>query len=80
MSRAEFRSFIENLAGKYNSNACHLISKNCNHFTYDVCYITGQSVPGWVSFSTTSCQKAFKFLRLDTLQIILHFLIIKAQI
>ncbi|KAF0894441.1 hypothetical protein E2562_039011 [Oryza meyeriana var. granulata] len=27
MSRAEFRSFIGNLAGKYNGNAYHLISK-----------------------------------------------------
>jgi deubiquitinase DESI2 len=33
MSRAEFRSFIGNLSRKYNDNAYHLISKNCDHFT-----------------------------------------------
>uniref|UniRef100_A0A0E0KTI1 PPPDE domain-containing protein n=1 Tax=Oryza punctata TaxID=4537 RepID=A0A0E0KTI1_ORYPU len=50
MSRAEFRSFIENLAGKYNGNAYHLISKNCNHFTDDVSkYLTGKPIPGWVN-------------------------------
>ncbi|KAL5214988.1 hypothetical protein ABZP36_004140 [Zizania latifolia] len=50
MSRAEFRSFIQNLAGKYNGNAYHLISKNCNHFTDDVCKnLTGKPIPGWVN-------------------------------
>ncbi|KAG8065607.1 hypothetical protein GUJ93_ZPchr0004g39044 [Zizania palustris] len=50
MSRAEFRSFIQNLAGQYNGNAYHLISKNCNHFTDDVCKnLTGKSIPGWVN-------------------------------
>ncbi|KAK8449326.1 hypothetical protein SEVIR_7G199800v4 [Setaria viridis] len=50
MSRTEFRSFIENLAGKYNGNMYHLISKNCNHFTDDVCKnLTRKSIPGWVN-------------------------------
>ncbi|AQK45792.1 DeSI-like protein [Zea mays] len=50
LSRAEFRSFIENLAGKYNGNTYHLISKNCNHFTDDVCKnLTRKSISGWVN-------------------------------
>jgi hypothetical protein len=50
MSRTEFRSFIENLAGQYNGNTYHLISKNCNHFTDDVCKnLTRKSIPGWVN-------------------------------
>ncbi|XP_047066693.1 deSI-like protein At4g17486 [Lolium rigidum] len=50
MSRAEFRSFIETLAGKYSGNTYHLISKNCNHFTDEVCKnITKKSAPGWVN-------------------------------
>uniref|UniRef100_A0A0A9ER16 PPPDE domain-containing protein n=1 Tax=Arundo donax TaxID=35708 RepID=A0A0A9ER16_ARUDO len=50
MSRTEFRSFIENLAGKYNGNTYNLISKNCNHFTDDVCKnLTRKSIPGWVN-------------------------------
>lgn len=50
MSREEFRSFIEKLAGKYHGNTYHLISKNCNHFTDDVCKnLTGKPIPGWVN-------------------------------
>uniref|UniRef100_A0A0E0NIM9 PPPDE domain-containing protein n=3 Tax=Oryza TaxID=4527 RepID=A0A0E0NIM9_ORYRU len=37
MSHGEYRSFIEKLAGKYHGNSYHLVSKNCNHFTDDVC-------------------------------------------
>ncbi|KAF7010566.1 hypothetical protein CFC21_024966 [Triticum aestivum] len=50
MSRAEFRSFVQTLAGKYDGNTYHLISKNCNHFTDDVCKnITKKPAPGWVN-------------------------------
>ena len=50
MSREEFRSFIEKLAAKYHGNTYHLISKNCNHFTDDVCKnLTGKPIPGWVN-------------------------------
>jgi deubiquitinase DESI2 len=42
MSREEYRSFIEKLAGKYHGNTYHLITKNCNHFTDDV----RKSLPG----------------------------------
>uniref|UniRef100_A0ACD5UT29 Uncharacterized protein n=1 Tax=Avena sativa TaxID=4498 RepID=A0ACD5UT29_AVESA len=50
MSRAEFRSFVQTLAGEYSGNTYHLISKNCNHFTDDVCKnITKKSAPGWVN-------------------------------
>ncbi|KAG8060032.1 hypothetical protein GUJ93_ZPchr0002g25932 [Zizania palustris] len=50
MSQEEFRLFIEKLAGKYHGNSYHLISKNCNHFTDDVCKsLTGKPIPGWVN-------------------------------
>jgi deubiquitinase DESI2 len=50
MSREEFRSFIEKLARKYHGNTYHLITKNCNHFTDDVCKsLTGKSIPAWVN-------------------------------
>lgn len=50
MSREDFRSFIERLAGKYHGNTYNLISKNCNHFTDDVCKnLTGKPIPGWVN-------------------------------
>lgn len=50
MSRAEFRMFIEQLSGKYYGDTYHLIAKNCNHFTDDVCLrLTGKPIPGWVN-------------------------------
>ncbi|KAL6911922.1 hypothetical protein ACP4OV_000727 [Aristida adscensionis] len=50
MSQEEFRSFIEKLAGKYHGNSYNLITKNCNHFTDDVCQnLTGKPIPGWVN-------------------------------
>ncbi|CAN6279412.1 unnamed protein product, partial [Urochloa humidicola] len=50
MSPEEFRSFIEKLAGKYHGNTYHLINKNCNHFTDDVCQsLTGKPIPSWVN-------------------------------
>lgn len=50
MSRSEFRLFMEHLSGKYHGDTYHLIAKNCNHFTDDVCKrLTGKSIPGWVN-------------------------------
>ncbi|XP_073002531.1 deSI-like protein At4g17486 isoform X1 [Typha latifolia] len=50
MSRSEFRIFIENLTGSYHGDTYHLIIKNCNHFTNDVCKrLTGKCIPGWVN-------------------------------
>ncbi|KAF8380564.1 hypothetical protein HHK36_028052 [Tetracentron sinense] len=50
MSRSEFRLFMEHLSGKYHGDTYHLIGKNCNHFTDDVCMLlTGNPIPGWVN-------------------------------
>ncbi|XP_075488466.1 deSI-like protein At4g17486 [Primulina tabacum] len=50
MSRAEFRSFMEDLSNRYHGDTYHLISKNCNHFTDEVClHLTGSPIPGWVN-------------------------------
>ncbi|WOL07159.1 hypothetical protein Cni_G15897 [Canna indica] len=50
MSHSEFRSFIEDFAGKYHGDTYHLIIKNCNHFTDEVCRnLTGKPIPGWVN-------------------------------
>lgn len=50
MSRAEFQSFMEHLAGKYHGDTYHLIAKNCNHFTNEVCTrLAGKPIPGWVN-------------------------------
>ncbi|KAG9456506.1 hypothetical protein H6P81_001014 [Aristolochia fimbriata] len=50
MPPSEFRAFMENLASEYHGDTYHLISKNCNHFTDDVCTrLTGKGIPGWVN-------------------------------
>lgn len=50
LTRSEFRQFIEHLSGKYHGDTYHLIAKNCNHFTNDVCMrLTGKPIPGWVN-------------------------------
>ncbi|KAJ0105269.1 hypothetical protein Patl1_18427 [Pistacia atlantica] len=50
MSRSEFRSFMEQISGKYHGDSYHLIAKNCNHFTEEVCLqLTGKPIPGWVN-------------------------------
>ncbi|CAN1120278.1 DeSI-like protein At4g17486 [Linum perenne] len=46
----EFRTFIESMASEYHGDTYHLISKNCNHFTDDVCCrLTGKRIPGFVN-------------------------------
>jgi deubiquitinase DESI2 len=50
MSRLQVRTAIEDLAEDYHGDTYHLIIKNCNHFTADVCKsLTGKAVPGWVN-------------------------------
>uniref|UniRef100_A0ACD5VM55 Uncharacterized protein n=1 Tax=Avena sativa TaxID=4498 RepID=A0ACD5VM55_AVESA len=50
MSRSEVRTFLEDLAEDYHGDTYHLIVKNCNHFTADVCKrLTGKPTPGWVN-------------------------------
>ncbi|KAL8527993.1 hypothetical protein ACS0TY_005708 [Phlomoides rotata] len=50
LSRSEFRSFMEHISSNYHGDTYNLISKNCNHFTDEVCLrLTGKSIPGWVN-------------------------------
>ncbi|XP_027335764.1 deSI-like protein At4g17486 [Abrus precatorius] len=50
MSRSEFRSFMERLSAKYHGDTYHLIAKNCNHFSDEVCQqLTGKPIPAWVN-------------------------------
>lgn len=46
----QFRDFIEQLSLDYPGDSYHLIARNCNHFTNDVCMkLTKRSAPGWVN-------------------------------
>ncbi|GAV85050.1 DUF862 domain-containing protein [Cephalotus follicularis] len=50
MSHSDFLSFMEHISAKYHGDTYHLIAKNCNHFTDEVCMrLTGKPIPGWVN-------------------------------
>lgn len=50
MSPLEFRAFMEDIAEDYHGDTYQVISKNCNHFTDDICLkLTGRPIPGWVN-------------------------------
>ncbi|KAI4327160.1 hypothetical protein L6164_019655 [Bauhinia variegata] len=50
MSQSEFRSYMERLSSRYHGDTYHLIAKNCNHFTDEVCQeLTGKPIPAWVN-------------------------------
>lgn len=50
MPPLEFRTFMESIAAEYYADTYHLISKNCNHFTEDICLrLTGRQIPGWIN-------------------------------
>jgi hypothetical protein len=50
LSPLEFRSFIEKCADEYCGDTYHLIARNCNHFTDDLCQrLMGKPIPGWVN-------------------------------
>ncbi|KAI4315219.1 hypothetical protein L6164_028052 [Bauhinia variegata] len=50
MSHSEFRSYMERLSSRFHGDTYHLIAKNCNHFTDEVCQeLTGKPIPAWVN-------------------------------
>ncbi|KAK1377153.1 PPPDE domain-containing protein [Heracleum sosnowskyi] len=50
LSYAELRLFMEDMSEKYLGNTYNFISKNCNHFTDEVCVrLTGKPIPRWVN-------------------------------
>uniref|UniRef100_A0A0D6QRU7 PPPDE domain-containing protein n=1 Tax=Araucaria cunninghamii TaxID=56994 RepID=A0A0D6QRU7_ARACU len=50
MSCLEFQQFMEQMARNYYGDSYHLITKNCNHFTEDVCMrLLNKPAPAWVN-------------------------------
>lgn len=46
----EVREFFQLESSKYSGNSYHLVSKNCNHFSEDICQkLTGERIPKWVN-------------------------------
>jgi len=49
-SSQEIKTIIENLSKDYPGNSYHLITKNCNHFSGDLCKkLCGNDIPGYVN-------------------------------
>lgn len=75
MSRSELRSFMEHLSGKYHGDTYHLIAKNCNHFTDEVCMrLTGKPIPGWVNRLAKVGESKDTILKYSQEQAILNFM------
>lgn len=50
MTRAEFHSFMDCISRKYGGDTYHLTTRNCNHFSDEVCMqLTGKPIPAWVN-------------------------------
>ncbi|KAF7051488.1 hypothetical protein CFC21_059724 [Triticum aestivum] len=58
MSRAEVRAFLEDLAEDYHGDTYHLIVKNCNHFTADVCSVCNCVLPENIKVSAVRDETA----------------------
>ncbi|KAM3316872.1 hypothetical protein ACQJBY_034816 [Aegilops geniculata] len=58
MSRAEVRTFLEDLAEDYHGDTYHLIVKNCNHFTADVCSVCNCVLPENIKVSAVRDETA----------------------
>ncbi|XP_023633843.1 deSI-like protein At4g17486 isoform X2 [Capsella rubella] len=86
MSRSDFRTYMEKLSRKYHGDTYHLIAKNCNHFTEEVCsQLTGKPIPGWINRLArvrsviVFCQKAFSLQLLVLFQNALNSLMRRNQ-
>nr|GEU76670.1 hypothetical protein [Tanacetum cinerariifolium] len=50
MSLGEVTCFMEELAQDYKGTSYNLITRNCNHFSNDVCLrLTGNAIPSWIN-------------------------------
>ncbi|KAM7470737.1 hypothetical protein LguiA_008920 [Lonicera macranthoides] len=46
----QVREFMEWQSANYHGDMYHLVVKNCNHFSEDICYkLTGKRIPKWVN-------------------------------
>lgn len=50
LNHNQVTEFMEHQAANYYGDTYHLIVKNCNHFSEDVCYkLTGKRIPKWIN-------------------------------
>ena len=50
MSPQRVQQAVQEMGEQYKGNAYHLLQRNCNHFSDDLCQkLTGKEAPLWVS-------------------------------
>lgn len=50
LSPQRVQQVVQEMGETYKGNAYHLLQRNCNHFSNDLCQqLTGQQAPLWVS-------------------------------
>ena len=50
MSPQQVQQAVQQMGETYKGNSYHLLQRNCNHFSNDLCVkLTGQAAPLWVS-------------------------------
>ena len=49
LSAQEVQEVVQAMGAEYRGNAYHLLERNCNHFSDELCYkLTGRHPPPWV--------------------------------
>ncbi|RIB04454.1 PPPDE putative peptidase domain-containing protein [Gigaspora rosea] len=50
LSKEEVKNVIEELSREWSGNSYNLLTRNCNHFTSDLCNIlVGKPAPNWIN-------------------------------
>ena len=58
MSPQRVQQAVQEMGEQYKGNAYHLLQRNCNHFSNDLCRkLTGKEAPLWVS-DPLACSQA----------------------
>ena len=51
----EVQEVVQQLGSEYKGTAYHLLERNCNHFSNELCMkLTGKPAPSWVGASLSS--------------------------
>jgi hypothetical protein len=57
MGAQEVQEVVQALGNEYKGTAYHLLERNCNHFSNELCLkLTGNPAPSWVSIINPSYQ------------------------
>lgn len=49
-TRAEIEEIIERISEEFSGNSYNLITRNCNHFSDELCkYLCDNKIPGWIN-------------------------------